>query len=138
MTWRAYTIHAAFIVALTATLGSLYTSAVIGWEPCVLCALQRIVMYPLVILLGVYLFYRPRWYRSFLIVISAVGGGTAAIHAALVWFDPTQGCGVALPCTMEYGLYIGSFGIQPVVLPLLSLTAFVFILASLLVYSSNE
>jgi disulfide bond formation protein DsbB len=95
-------------------------------------------MYPLVVLLGVYLFYQPIWYRLFLMAISMAGGVTAAIHAALVWFDPTQGCGAALPCTMEYGLYIGSLGIQPVVLPLLALTAFVFILASLLVHSSDE
>ncbi|HEY7762066.1 MAG TPA: disulfide bond formation protein B, partial [Actinomycetota bacterium] len=37
----------AFLVALTATLGSLYLSEVAHFVPCELCWYQRIAMYPL-------------------------------------------------------------------------------------------
>ena len=43
----------AWIVSLVATLGSLYLSEVSHFPPCTLCWLQRIAMYPLVIVLGV-------------------------------------------------------------------------------------
>ncbi|MGZ4174078.1 MAG: disulfide oxidoreductase [Solirubrobacteraceae bacterium] len=42
---------AAWIVALVATLGSLYFSEVANFVPCKLCWLQRIAMYPLVLIL---------------------------------------------------------------------------------------
>jgi len=42
---------AAWVVALTATLGSLYFSQVANFVPCELCWFQRIFMYPLVIVL---------------------------------------------------------------------------------------
>src|SRR3990167_2304136 len=43
----------AFIVSLSATLGSLYLSEVAGFEPCKLCWFQRIFMYPLVIITAI-------------------------------------------------------------------------------------
>ena len=43
----------AWIVATVTTLGSLYYSEHAGFVPCELCWYQRIVMYPLVIVLGV-------------------------------------------------------------------------------------
>ena len=46
-------LYLAWVVALIATLGSLYFSEVRGFVPCVLCWFQRIAMYPLVIVLGV-------------------------------------------------------------------------------------
>src|SRR5205823_14618617 len=43
----------AWIVAIVTTLGSLYYSEHAGFVPCELCWYQRILMYPLVIVLGV-------------------------------------------------------------------------------------
>ena len=43
----------AWIVAAVTTLGSLYYSEHAGFVPCELCWYQRIVMYPLVVVLGV-------------------------------------------------------------------------------------
>ncbi|MFB6177736.1 MAG: disulfide bond formation protein B, partial [Halobaculum sp.] len=40
-------------VALVATAGSLYFSEVMGLIPCELCWVQRILMYPLVVVLAV-------------------------------------------------------------------------------------
>jgi len=45
--WKTYGVHLSFLVAATATLGSLYLSEVLLWVPCELCWFQRILMYPL-------------------------------------------------------------------------------------------
>ena len=50
----------AWIVATVTTLGSLYYSEHAGFVPCELCWYQRIVMYPLVIVLGVAWLRRDR------------------------------------------------------------------------------
>ena len=42
-----------WVVALSATMGSLYFSEIRGYEPCELCWIQRILMYPLVIITGI-------------------------------------------------------------------------------------
>ena len=42
-----------FFLALAATLGSLFYSEIAGFEPCKLCWLQRIFMYPQAVLLGI-------------------------------------------------------------------------------------
>ena len=50
----------AWIVAIVTTLGSLYYSEHAGFVPCELCWYQRILMYPLVIVLGVAALRRDR------------------------------------------------------------------------------
>lgn len=40
-------------IAVVATAGSLYYSEVLGYTPCELCWIQRIFMYPLVVVFGV-------------------------------------------------------------------------------------
>ena len=43
----------AWVIATVATFGSLYFSEIMGYMPCNLCWYQRILMYPLVIVLGI-------------------------------------------------------------------------------------
>ncbi|MCX7125877.1 MAG: disulfide bond formation protein B [Gammaproteobacteria bacterium] len=43
----------AWLIALIATLATLFASEVLHWPVCVLCWYQRIAIYPLVILLGI-------------------------------------------------------------------------------------
>lgn len=43
--------HIALLAAMLATVGSLFFSEVLGWIPCELCWYQRILMYPLTVLL---------------------------------------------------------------------------------------
>ena len=49
---KANVLRICLTIALIATLGSLYYSEIAGFEPCKLCWLQRIFMYPLVMILG--------------------------------------------------------------------------------------
>lgn len=71
------------IVAAIATVGSLYFSLGMGLYPCELCWYQRILMYPLVLVLGIAaLDDRHEIYRTALPF--AVGGmGLAAYHSYL-------------------------------------------------------
>ena len=50
-------IRFAWIVSVVATLGSLYFSEILGWVPCILCWYQRILMYPMSIILGVSVYF---------------------------------------------------------------------------------
>ena len=55
-----WSIAIAFVVAAVTTAGSLYYSESAGFTPCVLCWYQRIVMYPLVVVLLVAWLRRDR------------------------------------------------------------------------------
>lgn len=71
------------LVAAVATTGSLYLSVGLGLVPCELCWYQRILMYPLVVVLGVALVERrPGVYRTVL-PLSTLGTALAAYHSWL-------------------------------------------------------
>ncbi|WP_088007759.1 disulfide oxidoreductase [Indiicoccus explosivorum] len=111
--------------ALIATAGSLYFSEVRGYAPCELCWYQRILMYPLVIILGVaYIQKTPRIALTAL-VMSVIGGGISLYHYGIQKIDAlgnaSDFCG-QVPCT---GQYINWFGF--ITIPFLALTAFIII-----------
>lgn len=54
---RNYTNHLVFLIAITATSGSLYMSQVLGWTPCLLCWIQRAFVYPIAVISGVFLLF---------------------------------------------------------------------------------
>ena len=122
-TENSYALTGAFLVAAAAALGSLYASQVSGWQPCDLCLYQRIFMYPLVIILGFYLWNNRRPAAGW-VLLPVIGFAVSLYHHLLVRFDPTQSCGFALPCSMEHGFYLGAFALQPMYLPLLAAIAF--------------
>ncbi|AQQ52529.1 disulfide oxidoreductase [Planococcus lenghuensis] len=108
--------------ALVATAGSLYFSEVRDYLPCELCWYQRILMYPLVIVLGVaYIQKNPRIALTALIM-SVAGGGISLYHYGIqkVAFlqDSASFCG-QVPCT---GQYINWFGF--ITIPFLAFIAF--------------
>lgn len=72
----------AFIGATIATLGSLYYSEIVGFEPCRLCWFQRIFMYPLVIILGLGL-WRKHDISDYLLGLSIPGFLIAAYQWVL-------------------------------------------------------
>lgn len=71
------------VVATLATVGSLWFSLGLGLVPCRLCWYQRILMYPLVVILGVATVeHRPAVYRTAL-PLALVGLCLAAYHSYL-------------------------------------------------------
>jgi disulfide bond formation protein DsbB len=112
---------AATLVAVVATSGSLYFSEVMGLVPCELCWFQRILMYPLVVVLGVAtLEDRPRVDRT-VRPLSTLGVLIAAYHTYIQFTNEPSVCAVGGCGTIQYELF-GLFTI-----PNLSLAAFVLI-----------
>jgi len=115
------------VVALAATLGSLFYSEIAGFEPCKLCWFQRILMYPQVILLGLALWRRKKDIGDYIIALSVIGAVIAGYHYLL-----QRGAVPALPCSaVGYSascsqVFVMSFGY--VTIPLMAFTAFILIL----------
>jgi disulfide bond formation protein DsbB len=75
----------AWIVALGATLGSLYFSEVADFAPCRLCWFQRIAMYPLAVILLVGAIRKDpdvRWYAA---PLAVVGVAISGWHSLIEW-----------------------------------------------------
>ncbi len=116
-----------FAVALVATLGSLFYSEVAGYEPCKLCWLQRIFIYPQALLLGMALWKKDRGITDYSIVLSAVGALIAGYHYLLqLGVAPSLPCaavGYSVSCAQRFVMQFGY-----VTIPLMAFTAFLMIL----------
>lgn len=117
-----------FIVALVATSGSLFFSEIALWTPCKDCWLQRIFMYPQVVLLAIALWKRDTGIARSILALSLIGSLISIDHyidqieAILdpIAHDPLAPCdatGVSCSATeiFEYGY---------ITIPLMALTAF--------------
>jgi disulfide bond formation protein DsbB len=116
----------ATFVAAVGTAGSLYFSLGLGLVPCELCWYQRILLYPLTVVLGVAtLDDRPTVARTVL-PLSGLGVVVATYHA-LLQLRPTLGatCSVGGGCSSI--LYPMAGGLLTI--PRLSLAAFVLVTA---------
>jgi disulfide bond formation protein DsbB len=95
----------AWIVATVATLGSLYYSEHAGFVPCELCWYQRIVMYPLVIVLGVAWLRRDVQVWKTVLVFVVIGAPLSLYHwlvERVPAFAESSSCSVTVPCTAPY------------------------------------
>ncbi|MBZ5202408.1 disulfide bond formation protein B [Planomicrobium chinense] len=112
-------------VALVATMGSLYFSEIRGYEPCELCWIQRIFMYPLVIIIGIAYVQKNVKIALTTLVFSVIGGCISLYHYGIQKLDflsdSAPACG-RVPCTGQYINYLGF-----ITIPFLALTAFVLI-----------
>jgi disulfide bond formation protein DsbB len=118
----------AWLVALTATLGSLYFSEVANFEPCTLCWYQRIAMYPLAVILGIAALRKDRRVWIYGVPLAGIGAAIAGYHYLVERFpDLDQGaCSATLPCTFVWFEELGF-----VTLPFMALAGFLFIIALL-------
>jgi disulfide bond formation protein DsbB len=111
----------AFIVAMLATVGSLYFSEVARFEPCRLCWYQRIAMYPLVVILGIAAVRRDPGVAIYARALAAIGALISIYHLALEWIPglDTGACGLGPSCSV---VWFREFGF--ISLPALALAAF--------------
>jgi len=114
-----------WIQALIATLGSLFYSEVMGFTPCELCWVQRIFMYPLVMIYGVAAFKKDLSIALPGLFLSGIGMFISAYHYLLQKLPSLQevgaSCGI-VPCNTEYVNYFGF-----ITIPFLAGTAFIVI-----------
>ena len=130
--WRSYLAYVAWAQALIATTGSLFFSEVLGLTPCVLCWYQRVLMYPLVVVLAVGILLRDRRLRLYVLPLSFLGLGVAAYHNLLYFGIISEGatqCALGVSCSSRHFAFLGFIDI-----PLMSLAAFAVITAAILLY----
>ena len=119
----------AFVVALVATLGSLYFSEIAGYVPCTLCWYQRILMYPLTVITLVGFIKQDEYLPNYVLPLAMLGMIISGYHylVQLGAFGHPAACAVGIPCSLRYVNYFGF-----VTIPLLALTAFTLITAVML------
>lgn len=119
---KKHIVYFALIQAIVATLGSLYYSEIRHFVPCVLCWYQRILMYPLVIILAVGILRKDKKIYEYVLPMSVLGLLIAGYHVLLQkGFLPEA----IAPCTLGASCltkYTGYFGF--ITIPVMSLTAF--------------
>src|SRR5699024_12841110 len=84
-----------WIQALIATLGSLFYSEVMGFTPCELCWVQRIFMYPLVMIYGVAAFKKDLSIALPGLFLSGIGMFISAYHYLLQKLPSLQEVGAS-------------------------------------------
>jgi len=120
-----------FVVALSATLGSLFFSEVMEFVPCSMCWYQRIFMYPLVLIFLINLLYPDDKLFKYSLPIVLVGFFFAVYHNLLMFKiipESVVPCVQGVPCSTVYLNWLGF-----ITIPLLSLVAYTTILVLLLV-----
>ncbi|MBP9773699.1 MAG: disulfide bond formation protein B [Candidatus Peribacteraceae bacterium] len=124
------------IIAVIATVGSLFLSDIAGWTPCKDCWYQRIFMYPQVVLLAIALWRRDRGIVVSILVLSLIGILFSIEHyheqLQLIW-NPEA---VAAPCD-ESGVSCAktpTLRLGYITIPMMAMSAFALnILGSLVI-----
>ncbi len=121
----------AWLVAIAATSGSLYFSQIRHFMPCELCWYQRILMYPLVLILGIAVYRLDAGVRPYVLAMTLTGGTISLIHyleQKVPDFHPTACAATPIPCNTQYVHYLGGW----LTIPMMALIAFALITYSML------
>lgn len=116
-----YILYLAWLQSFIATLGSLYFSEVMKFTPCVLCWYQRILMYPLVLIIAVGILRKDKGIPFYVLPLSILGFIIALYHNLLYYglISNAIPCKLGVSCTIRYFAWFGF-----ITIPLLSLIAF--------------
>ena len=118
-------LYIALLTAWIAMCGSLYFSEVAGYVPCNLCWYQRILMYPLAVIIGVGLIQQVQALPLLVLPFSLLGIGVSSYHYLLEktdLFSNSTTCDVGAPCTVAWINWLGF-----ITIPFLALIAFLII-----------
>ncbi|MEM2131011.1 MAG: disulfide bond formation protein B [Candidatus Woesearchaeota archaeon] len=137
-----YNLLFAFLVSLFAVLGSLSFSEILKLEPCKLCWYQRIFFYPLVIFLGLPLFFKKlrndfKILKKYILIMALIGSLFSAYHYIIQvygsFFKMNFVCDInGVSCSIAY------FQFGYVTIPLMALTGFLMIIVFLTLYSKKD
>ena len=126
-----YELWLAFLVAATATAGSLFFSEVAGFVPCELCWYQRICMFPLSIMTLLMALANDHRAARYLLPLPIVGAGVAVYHLLVERgvVGQSKACLASAPggCATHW---INELGY--VTIPVLTLTSFLLVTVFLL------
>lgn len=128
-------LYVAWVVAVISMVGSLYFGEVLGLAPCSLCWYQRIVMYPLVLIIGLGIIKKDRHFYDYALPLSVIGG-TIALYQNMLYYnvisEGTSPCTFGTSCITKYISLLGFIDI-----PLLALFASIIITATLLIHKKH-
>lgn len=123
-----------FITALGGMAASLFYSEVAGYVPCNLCWLQRIFLYPQVIVLGMAIWKKDARVADYSIALSSIGGIIAGYHSYIQYGgSPLIPCSSAGLCAQRFVFEYGY-----ITIPLMSLSTFVFLISIMLARKMYE
>ncbi len=123
----------ALAISLIATFSSLYYSEILNFVPCKLCWIQRIFMYPQVILLAIAVWFHDLKIKMYLIPLCILGSATATYHYLTQRFPevfPISCSSTEVSCAFTYGFDFGY-----ITIPMMSLTAFILLIIFLSIAS---
>lgn len=107
-------------ISLAATLGSLYFSEIKGLAPCSLCWYQRILMYPLIIIIVIAMAKGDRFIKYYIRAFSFIGLGVALYQYIIQTIQVHSAfCDINVDCTTVSIKYLGF-----ITIPLMSICAF--------------
>jgi disulfide bond formation protein DsbB len=135
-TFAGAALQLAFLVALVATLGSLYFSEVADYIPCTFCWYQRICMYPLALILGIAAFRRDRAVKVYALPLASIGLVISAYHWLIERYPDLEAggsCSAVVPCTAPW---FTEFGF--ITLAFMAFSGFAFIIVALLLPTPQE
>lgn len=108
-----------------ALMGSLFYSEVMGYIPCELCWVQRVFMYPLVVIYGVAVFKKNITIALPGLILSGIGMFISTYHYLIQKLPMLQekggSCSI-VPCNLQYVNYFGF-----ITIPFLAGAAFIII-----------
>lgn len=133
---RKHILYVAWMQSIFATVGSLFFSDVLNLPPCKLCWYQRIVMYPLTILIAVGIIRNDRDLHWYILPFSLIGLCIAFYHNLLYYHilpDSISSCTAGVSCTTNYYNLLGF-----ITIPLLSFTAFLVISVCTLIFALDN
>ncbi|WP_129631788.1 disulfide bond formation protein B [Candidatus Oscillochloris fontis] len=117
--------HIALIAAMLATCGSLFFSEVLKWLPCELCWYQRILMYPLAVILAVGIIKRDPKLHWYVLPLSLAGSVVSTYHYLEVMkIISGSPCTGLVPCSVDYLTPILTGPFSFIKIPFLALFAF--------------
>ncbi len=141
--WRAkiyrfvhtHILNLLFVEALFAFVGSLVYSQIIGFPPCDLCWVQRILIYPQVIIALVAMIKKDKMIVDYLLPMSIIGALVALYHSLIQWgfsFGATGGCtALGGACAKVFVLEFGY-----ITMPFMSFTIFAYSIGVMMIYYS--
>ncbi len=132
---KAFFLYLAWMTALLSTLGSLFLSNYLKLPPCDLCWYQRVLMFPLVVVLGVGFLLKDKNIHFYSLPLVIIGGLIAGYHNLLYykWISTELiPCTGGVSCTERQ---LDLFGFLSI--PMMSLISFI-ILAVLLILNYKK
>ncbi|NBI28349.1 disulfide oxidoreductase [Chengkuizengella marina] len=128
-------LYVSWAISLIATLGSLYFSEIREYIPCTYCWYQRILMYPLVILIGIAAIRKDHKIVIYTLPMTLLGIFISGYHYIIqktsLFQDTGDSCGI-IPCNASYINWLNF-----ITIPFLSFTAFTLISIILLYIWKN-